>query len=144
VYVLDSDVLTTISGARRNTSVTAWYNGLDETHIFLSVMAIMEKSKSAVIAGKRGHADAATKVEQTIAQLKQVFADRILALDTDAAEEWGRMLGARNKNVNDAAVAAIAKRHDFMVATRNVQDYVGRGVSVINPYEAPAAVTKPT
>ena len=54
------------------------------------------------------------------------------------------MLGDRNKHVNDAAVAAIAKRNSFMVATRNVPDYVGRGATVINPYEKPAAITRPS
>ena len=53
------------------------------------------------------------------------------------------MLGSQNKHINDAAVAAVAKRHNFMVATRNVNDYVGRGATVINPYDAPASITYP-
>jgi predicted nucleic acid-binding protein len=72
-----------------------------------------------------------------------MFADRILAIDVIVAEDWGRMLGSQNKHINDAAVAAVAKRHNFMVATRNVNDYVGRGATVINPYDAPASITYP-
>jgi len=144
VYVLDSDVLTIISGSRRSPNVTAWYDSIDETQIYLSVIAIQEKSKSAVTAAKKGDAPTAALVERTLASLKSEFADRILALDVVAAEDWGRMLGVQNKHVNDTAVAAIAKRHNFMVATRNVRDYVGRGAIVINPYEAPALITRPT
>ena len=143
MYVLDSDVLTIISGSRRYPNVTTWYNDIDETNIYLSVIAILEKSKNATTAAKKGNADVAALVEKTLATLKRVFADRILALDAEAAEDWGRMLGTQNKHVNDAAVAAIAKRHKFMVATRNVEDYVGRGATVINPYEAPAVITQP-
>jgi toxin FitB len=137
VYVLDSDVLTIISGNRRFSNVMSWYDSVDETHIYLSVIAILEKSKSATMAAKRGNAETAALVERTLATLKEMFADRILALDADAAEDWGRMLGVQNNHVNDAAVAAIAKRNKFMVATRNVTDYLGRGAAVINPYESP-------
>ena len=144
MYILDSDVLTIISSDRRFPNVRTWYDGLDETKIFLSVIAIMEKSRGAARAAKKGDTVMAAKVERTLAELKENFADRILAIDTEAAEDWGRMLGARDKHVNDTAVAAIAKRHKFMVATRNVPDYVGRGATVINPYENPPVITRPT
>jgi toxin FitB len=143
VYVLDSDVLTIISGTRRCPDVKTWYEGIDETQIYLSVIAILEKSKSAVTAARKGHTDTAARVERTLATLKELFADRILALDVVAAEDWGRMLGAQNKHVNDAAVAAIARCHHFMVVTRNVKDYVGRGAIVINPDVTPAVITHP-
>jgi hypothetical protein len=47
VYILDSDVLTIIDGTRRFASVTRWFNSIDETDIYLSVIAILEKSKNA-------------------------------------------------------------------------------------------------
>jgi predicted nucleic acid-binding protein len=143
VYVLDSDVLTIISGSRRFPNVQNWYDGLDETQIFLSVIAILEQSKSAATAARKGDTEVAVRVERTLALLKEMFADRILAIDVIVAEDWGRMLGSQNKHINDAAVAAVAKRHNFMVATRNVNDYVGRGATVINPYDAPASITYP-
>jgi predicted nucleic acid-binding protein len=34
----------------------------------------------------------------------------------------------------DCAIAAIAKTKGFMVATRNVRDFLGTGVEVINPW----------
>jgi predicted nucleic acid-binding protein len=34
----------------------------------------------------------------------------------------------------DCAIAAIAKSKGFMVATRNVRDFLGTGVEVINPW----------
>lgn len=143
MYVLDSDVLTFVSGGRRNKNVSTWYDGIDENLIYLSVIAIAEKSKAAAIVAKKGNAAIARRVEQTLLTLKMMFADRILPLDVGAAEHWGRMLGERDKHGNDTAVAAIAKQHNYMVATRNVADYAGRGVTVINPFEAPPAVTTP-
>jgi len=144
VYVLDSDVVTVVSGDRRFPNVRTWYDSLDETQIFLSVIAIMEKSKAATKAVRKGNAATASRVEATLANLKRDFTDRILSIDTEAAEDWGRMLGLQEKHVNDAAVAAIAKRHNLMVATRNVRDYVRRGAVVINPYENPPVITRPS
>jgi predicted nucleic acid-binding protein len=144
VYILDSDVLTVISGSRRFQNVQTWYDRLDETEIYLSVIAILEKSKSAAKAAKKGDAVTAALVEKTLVILKETFADRILPIDAIVAEDWGRMLGARDKDSNDAATAAIAKRHNFMVATRNASDYIGRGATLINPYENPPVITQPT
>jgi predicted nucleic acid-binding protein len=141
VYILDSDVLTIVSGRRRNDKVMKWYDGIDETQIYLSVIAIMEQSRNATTLA-RSRNDAAGKVENALSALKTAFINRILALDAVAAEDWGRMLGTKNKNVNDAVVAAIAKRHNFVVATGNVKHYVGRGAMVVNPFETPPQVVR--
>jgi predicted nucleic acid-binding protein len=34
----------------------------------------------------------------------------------------------------DCAIAAIAKTHGFIVATRNVRDFPGTGVELLNPW----------
>jgi predicted nucleic acid-binding protein len=34
----------------------------------------------------------------------------------------------------NCAIAAIAKTHGFIVATRNVRDFQGTGVDLINPW----------
>jgi toxin FitB len=143
VYVLDSDVLTIISGSRRFQNVQRWYDKLNETDIFLSVFAIKEKSKGAVMAAKRGDAATAAKVEASLSKLKAIFAGRILSLDAVAAEDWGRMIGAKNSHVDDKGLAAIAKGRNFVVATRNVPDFVGRGAKVVNPYEADPKIINP-
>jgi predicted nucleic acid-binding protein len=36
----------------------------------------------------------------------------------------------------DCAIAAIAARHRFIVATRNARDFKGAGVELINPWDA--------
>ena len=51
------------------------------------------------------------------AQMMPLFEGRILAFD-------------------EPAVAAFASAHGFMVATRNVRDFKGTGVEVLNPWQA--------
>jgi predicted nucleic acid-binding protein len=37
----------------------------------------------------------------------------------------------------DGLIAATALEHDLVVVTRNVKDFAGLGVAIINPWDAP-------
>jgi predicted nucleic acid-binding protein len=39
------------------------------------------------------------------------------------------------QSINDAFIAATALVHGMTVATRNVADFLGSGVSLLNPWE---------
>ncbi len=65
------------------------------------------------------------------------MSDRILPVDSAVAQEWGRMLATREKHIDDAGIAATAKTHGLTVVTRNVADFRGRGVPLLNPYKDP-------
>jgi predicted nucleic acid-binding protein len=143
VFILDSDVLTIIDGSRRNSNVIKWFNAQNETDIFLSVITIFEKTKNAAHLTKKGQQADAAKAEATLAILKTAFSNRILSLNPDAAEDWGRMMGMQDKHPWDTATAAIAKQANFHVATRNEKHFVIRGATVTDPFYDPARVIKP-
>lgn len=69
---------------------------------------------------------------------------RVLAFDTKAAQAFARVhagaLAAGNPiGFADGAIAAIAAAHGFLIATRNLRDFEGSGVEVIDPWAAPAS-----
>lgn len=39
---------------------------------------------------------------------------------------------------DDALIAAVARAHGFAVATRNVSNFAGAGIEIINPWERAA------
>ena len=47
-------------------------------------------------------------------------------------------VSAQSASPNDAQIAAICRYYRARLATRNVGDFVGTGVELINPWEAPA------
>jgi predicted nucleic acid-binding protein len=143
VYILDTDVVTIVDGSRNNETVQDWYDGIDETDIHLCVVTIFERAKNASRLSRNGRTQDAQKAETTLAKLKTVFGKRILHLEVSAADDWGRMQGQKEGHLMDCAIAAIARHHKFMVATRNGQDYVGRGAIWINPFVRPAKVNRP-
>jgi predicted nucleic acid-binding protein len=70
------------------------------------------------------------------------FATRILPVTVEIAERWG-VLAALSKErgrplaVVDGLLAATALEHDLSLVTRNVRDFDGLGVAILNPWELP-------
>ena len=62
------------------------------------------------------------------------FADRVLPVDVAVAEEWGRICLIRTVPVVDALLAATARRKHMTIVTRNVKDFAGLNVQILNPF----------
>jgi predicted nucleic acid-binding protein len=143
VYVLDSDVLTIVSGSRRNDHVTRWYESVDETDIYLSVIGILEMRRSAEMRRHKHKIADAERIEGRLGEIIRFFGNRILPIDTRASQEWARLLVPSTNRTFDKGVGAVAKSRDFTIVTRNTKDFVGRGIRVLNPYSDPATVQGP-
>ena len=70
-------------------------------------------------------------------QILPLFEGRILPFDAKAAEAFGRVRTGAQAVGNtigfaDGAIAAIAAAQGFVLATRNVRDFRGTGVELIN------------
>lgn len=63
---------------------------------------------------------------------------------TETALIWGEMVNEVKRSgytvgLMDTMIAATAKRHNLIVATRNVDDFKRCGVAVLNPLEEESA-----
>jgi hypothetical protein len=58
----------------------------------------------------------------------QAYGDRVLVLDGDAAQIWGRLRVPNPHNAIDKQIAAIALLHNLTVVTRKTDDFAGCGV----------------
>ncbi|ALB40631.1 MULTISPECIES: type II toxin-antitoxin system VapC family toxin [Nostocales] len=68
------------------------------------------------------------------------FAGRVLAFDQNAAVAFAHIASQRRQNGTpisqaDAQIAAICYTHKATIATRNVSDFEGCGISIINPWK---------
>ena len=69
------------------------------------------------------------------------YEDRILPLDRVGAE-WSAEFRAqarragRTIDMGDMLIAGIAKANDMAIVTRNVRDFDGLDVDIVNPWEA--------
>jgi len=67
------------------------------------------------------------------------FLDRILPFDQSAAHQFGRVVARRYRLGRpilpmDALIAAIALVHNAVVATRDIADFEGVGLDLIDPF----------
>jgi predicted nucleic acid-binding protein len=79
-------------------------------------------------------------LEQMVIAIFEQFADRILPFDSTAAGAYADILSVRRKlgrplGQSDAQIAAIARSRGAALATRNIDDFVGCGVVLINPWK---------
>lgn len=80
-------------------------------------------------------------LERNLARvLRQVFSDRVLPFDQTCAAAYatvraGRELAGRPVQPIDALIGAMALTYGATLATRNVADFDGYGLSVVNPWQ---------
>lgn len=135
-YLLDTNVISELrKGERADASVRAWFNGLGEEEIYLSVLTIGEIRRG-VESVRRRDPDSAAALDSWLARLAETHRDRILPVDRAIAEEWGRVNVPDPLPVVDGLLAATAKLAGLTFATRNVADVEGSGVQLVDPFSA--------
>lgn len=134
-FLLDTNVVSELrKGARADRKVVAWFEGLDADDLYLSVLVVGEIRRG-IERIRRRDPKSAEALDRWLSSLSAGFEDRILPVDRRVAEEWGRMNVPDPLPVLDALMAATAKVHGLVLATRNVKDVVSAGVRTLNPFE---------
>ena len=135
-YLLDTNVVSELrKGPRADRKVAQWFKGLESSDLFLSVLVVGEIRRG-IERIRRRDPKSAQVLDRWLSGLSTGFEDRILPVDKLVAEEWGRMNVPDPLPVLDALMAATAKVHGLVVATRNVKDVASTGVKTVNPFVA--------
>ena len=134
IYLLDTNVVSELrKGPRGHPNVVAWFSGVDDGDLCLSVLVVGE-IRSGIEAIRRRDGVKASALERWLARLVRDHGERILPVDRAVAEEWGRLSAARSVSVVDTLLAATARVHGLTLVTRNVRDVKWTGVSCVNPF----------
>jgi predicted nucleic acid-binding protein len=132
MYLVDTNV---VSEARRGTrEAVAWLRSVNPSTIYLSVLTLGEIMKG-IAMKERANARAAARLTEWLQKLRRDHADRILPISDHISIEWGRIAALRPRGDVDALIAATAIVHDLILVTRNVGDFDGINVSIINPWD---------
>jgi len=134
-YLLDTNVLRELGKTSPHENVAAWLKSVDDADLAISALTVREIAKG-VVKLRKTKPDTAAALAATVAAIFDAFDGRILPIDRAVASIWGEALGESEKHVDDAGLAATARVHGLIVVTRNVKDFDGRGVKVIDPFKS--------
>lgn len=134
-YLVDTCVLSELRRRQADAKVVAWVNARPRRSLFLSVLSLGEIRK-----GIESVADPIFRQELQDwlqVRLPDYFSGRVLDIDASVADRWGRVQAnaGRTLPVIDALLAATAQCHDLTLVTRNVKDFAGLGVPLVNPWD---------
>lgn len=135
-FLLDTNVVSELrKGPRGDPHVTAWFSGLEDGQIFLSVLTIGELRRG-IEAIRRRDREQAGRLDLWLRELLSGYAESVLPVDLEIADRWGRVNVPDPLPVVDGLLAATAHVHGLTLATRDTGPAQRVGVAVMNPFNA--------
>ena len=135
MYLIDTNVISEArKGAKANAGVKRFFQEANIDDVYLTVQTIGEIRRGLENIRQRGDMPHAKKLDKWLAVVVLEYSDRILTFDEECAQIWGRLMSPHPQHPIDKQIAAIALIHDLAVVTRNVDDFRGTGVQIINPF----------
>ena len=140
MIVLDTNVVSELAKPAPNATVVAWVDAQVELAIAATALAELRFAVARLPEGKRK-----TALSEAIDQFVADDLDGlVLAFDAGCAEAYGLIVAARERagrsiGIADAQIAAICAVHDAALATRNLRDFQGAGIKLVDPWNPPNA-----
>ncbi len=140
-FLIDTNVLSEYNrpGGTPDTGVPRWLETAHRDLQFVSVITLAEIQKGIGLLDegkRRSHLQ-----EWLDTELEEWFSGRILPIDRQVANRWAELLvycsgKGRPLPGIDSLLAATALEHGLTLVTRNVKDFEGIGVTILNPWSS--------
>ena len=133
-YLLDTSVISELRKTRPHGAVVAWISAMEAGRLSLSAVTLGELQVGIERARRQDPAKA-NEIERWIDGLPTYY--HVLPMDTACFREWGRIMDKKPPELlQDAMIAATARVHRLIVATRNERDFKQLEVRTFNPFKS--------
>lgn len=139
MIILDTNVVSEVIRPIPDASVLSWLDSqsADEIAITAITAAELRYGVRRLPEGRRQ-----TQLSEVTHEILTAdFRDRIQPFDVLAADQFAEVVVARERSgqpisTSDAQIAAICRVWDATLATRNISDFTGTGIRLIDPWKA--------
>jgi len=138
MIVLDTNVLSEPMKPNPDPAVVEWIDGQNASELFTTSTVIAELAYgiSRLVDGKRrqGLADSLDRL------VASDYLAGVFDFDVASAMEYGILVSVAEHrgadiSVADAQIAAVCRVQGAALATRNLKDFAGLGIDLVNPWE---------
>lgn len=138
-YLLDTNVISElrkVGDGKADPNVTAWISAQDARDLYISAITILEIERG-ILGIQRRDATQGSRLRAWMdSRVCPEFSERILPIDDAIATRCAHLHVPDRRNEADAIIAATALVHGLVVVTRNIQDFQGTGVVLVDPWQA--------
>ena len=138
MFLLDTNVVSELRKApkgRADPGVVAWSLSVPSGSLYLSVISVLELEQGILQLQRRDAAQGSLLRTWMLEQVLPAFQGRILAIDVPVALRCAALHVPDRRADRDSLIAATALVHRLTVVTRNVADFGGSGVALVNPWQ---------
>ena len=134
MLILDTNVISGLRPPERAPELVTWLARQNDADLYLSVVTLGEIERGIA---RQDLLDPgfARDLRDWMTRTMQLFADRLLPVDAQSARICGQLSAQLGHAGADLLIAATALRHDAVVVTRNVSDFLPTGCRVENPFD---------
>ena len=119
---------------RADINVTAWFGSIDRDAAYLSSMTLREIELGILRLERRDQRQGAILRSWMSHRVLPEFSGRILPMDEAVAFRCAALHVPKTRPERDAWIAATALVHGLTMVTRNVADFEGTGLTLLNPW----------
>lgn len=137
MYILDTNIISELIRPKPDNNVIEWVKHQPLDHLYTTAI-----SKAELYYGIQLQSDGKRKV-QLLNAINEIFQyglnSRVLGFDSRSAEYFpdialARRLAGQPISTADAQIAAISKQYQMLLITRNINDFTGCGIELLNPF----------
>ena len=144
MIVLDTNIISEADRTGPSESVIEWFWHQDPLVLHLCAPVLMEQAYGAERFKLRTGSD---RYNKTLSRVIERFSGRVLEFVDPAPEVAGRLRARRESvgralSTQDSMIAALCIVHGATLATRNVRDFEGLDLRLVNPFESTPRTTR--
>ncbi|CUX62260.1 type II toxin-antitoxin system VapC family toxin [Agrobacterium tumefaciens] len=138
-YLLDTNVvseLRKVGDGKADLNVTTWLGAKDSRDLYISAITILELERGILSIQRRDIEQGSRLRTWMDSRVRPEFAERMISIDEAIATRCAHLHIPDRRNEADALIAATAIVHGLVVVTRNIHDFQGTGVVLVDPWRA--------